>query len=178
MKNILTVEQRKIFLDALEKKFGRKLMFIDMDGVVADFDAGAELWGKNIGITGEEFKKTKKYRQQSFYAELELMPGAKEAIEKLDSKYEIAFVSAPSWDNPYSFTEKRLWLEKHFGEWGRKRMDLSFRKGLYMGHYLIDDRTKYGAGDFIGEHVMFGTDPFQTWEETVKYLMSPDLVLI
>lgn len=174
MKNQLTKEQIKDILDALEKKHGRKLMYIDLDGVVANFDSAVENWAKNSGISGEEFKKNKMYRQQYFYGELDLMPGAKEAIQNLDSKYEIAFVSAPSWDNPHSFTEKRIWMEKHFGQWGRKRMDLSFRKGLYMGHYLIDDRLKYGAGDFIGEHIMFGTDPFFTWVETEKYLMNKD----
>lgn len=177
MKELLTKEQLQVFLDALEKKAGRKLMFIDMDGVIADFDTAAEKWGKNIGISGEEFKKRKMYRQENFYAELELMPGAKQAIEELDSICEIAFVSAPSWDNPYSFTEKRLWIEKHFGQWGRKRMDLSFRKGLYMGHYLIDDRTKYGAGDFIGEHIMFGSGSFKTWPSVVNYVKTGELIL-
>ena len=51
-------------------------------------------------------------------------------------------------------------------------MDLSFRKGHYMGHFLIDDRTKYGAGEFIGEHIMFGTEPFKTWKEVLEYLLN------
>lgn len=172
MKNILTQEQINSFLDALEKKVGRKTAYIDMDGVVADFDSGAEKWGRVIGITGEEFKEKKMYRQKHFYLDLELMPGAKETIQKLDEKYEIVFLSAPSWGNVDSFTEKRLWIEKYFGDWGKKRMDLSFRKGHYMGHYLIDDRLKYGAGDFIGEHIMFGTNPFETWVEVEKYLLK------
>lgn len=172
MKNILTQEQINSFLDALEKKVGRKTLFVDLDGVVADFDSGAEKWGRGIGITGEEFKEKKMYRQKHFYLDLELMPGAKETIKKLDEKYEIVFLSAPSWGNVDSFTEKRLWIEKYFGDWGKKRMDLSFRKGHYMGHYLIDDRLKYGAGDFIGEHIMFGTNPFETWAEVEKYLLK------
>lgn len=172
MKGILTNEQIKIFLDAFEKKVGRKTLLIDLDGVVADFETAAELWGRNIGISSQEFKDKKMYRQPNFYLELELMPGAKETIQKLDSQYEISFVSAPSWDNPSSFTEKRIWIERHFGQWGRKRMDLSFRKGHYFGHYLIDDRLKYGAGDFMGEHIMFGTEPFNTWVEVEKYLLK------
>lgn len=172
MKQFLNKEQIQAFLDALEKKVGRKTLFIDMDGVVADFDAGVDLWSKNIGISPEEFKDKKLYRQPQFYYELDLIPGAKEAIHELDSVYEIAFVSAPSWNNPHSFTEKRLWIEKHFGAWAKKRMDLSFRKGSYMGHYLIDDRTKYGAAEFIGEHIMFGTEPFKTWEDTKSYLLK------
>lgn len=172
MKNILEPEVLKAFLDALEKKDGKKTIFFDLDGVVADFDEAAIRWGEKVGIDGEEFKKKKLYRQEGFYADLNLMDGAKEAIEKLDTVYNIAFVSAPSWDNPFSFTEKRIWIEKHFGTWSRKKMDLSFRKGHYIGHYLIDDRTKYGAADFIGEHIMFGTEPFKTWKEVTDYLIK------
>ncbi len=172
MKNILEPEVLKAFLDALEKKDGKKTIFFDLDGVVADFDEAAIRWGEKVGIDGEEFKKKKLYRQEGFYADLNLMEGAKEAIEKLDTVYNIAFVSAPSWDNPFSFTEKRIWIEKHFGTWARKKMDLSFRKGHYIGHYLIDDRTKYGAADFIGEHIMFGTEPFKTWKEVTDYLIK------
>lgn len=172
MKTILTEEQIKIFLDAFEQKVGRKTMLIDLDGVAADFEATAEKWARDMGISVQEFKDKKLYRQANFYYELELMPGAKEAIETLALDYEITFVSAPSWDNPASFTEKRLWIAEKFGEWARKRLDLSFKKGHYFGHYLIDDRTKYGAGDFIGEHIMFGTEPFQDWAKVVEYLKS------
>jgi 5'(3')-deoxyribonucleotidase len=172
MKNILQPEVLKTFLDALETKDGKKTIFIDMDGVIADFDEASERWGRNIGISAEEFKEKKMYRQKDFYADLNLMEGAKDAIEKLDPVYNIAFVSAPSWDNPHSFTEKRIWIEKQFGAWSRKKMDLSFRKGHYIGHYLIDDRKKYGAADFIGEHIMFGTEPFNTWKEVTDYLIK------
>ncbi len=172
MKNFLELEQKQIFLNALEKKIGKKLMFIDMDGVVADFDAGAEKWAQDLGITAQEFKDKKMYRQPKFYYEFELIPGAKEAIEQLSINYEIRFLSAPSWDNPHSFTEKRLWVEEKFGSWARKRMDLTFRKDLSMGHYLIDDRLKYGAGDFIGEHIMFGSEQFPTWVKVVQYIDS------
>lgn len=172
MRSFLLEEHRIAFLEALEKKIGRKQMFIDLDGVVADFDKAAEKWGAKIGITAQEFKDQNMYRQPQFYLELELMPGAKESIEELDEYFEIAFLSAPSWSNPSSFTEKRLWIEKHFGAWGKKRMDLSFRKGLSMGHFLVDDRTKYGAGEFIGEHVMYGSEPFKDWSVVKPYLIS------
>lgn len=172
MRNFLLEEHRIAFLEALEKKTGRKLLFLDLDGVVADFDKTAEEWSAKIGITDQEFKEKKMYRQPNFYLELDLMAGAKESIEELDSHFEIAFVSAPSWSNPSSFTEKRLWIEKHFGNWGTKRMDLSFRKGLYMGHFLVDDRTKYGAAEFIGEHIMYGSEPFKDWSIVKPYLIE------
>lgn len=173
MKTLLDENTRLAFLNALEKKIGKKLLFIDLDGVVADFDKGVEKWSSDLGITPQEFKDRKLYRRERFYYDLDLIPGAKEAIMELSSKYEIAFVSAPSWNNPHSFTEKRLWIEEVFGDWSKKRMDLSFRKGNYIGHYLVDDRTKYGAGDFIGEHIMFGKDPFRDWGAVKEYLLLP-----
>jgi len=170
MKELLTKEQIQALLDALEKKTGKKILLIDMDGVVADFDKGAIDWAKNIGITDQEFKDKKMYRQAGFYLDLKPMPGALEAIQKLEPNFEIRFVSAPSWNNPHSFTEKRLWIEKYFGNWSEKRMDLTFRKDLFMGHYLVDDRLKYGAGEVLGEHIMFGNNEFPGWEEVVSYL--------
>jgi 5'(3')-deoxyribonucleotidase len=174
MKELLSKEQIQAFLDALEKKTGKKTLLVDMDGVVADFDKGALNWARNMGISGQEFKDKKMYRQPSFYLELEPMEGALEAIQKLEPKFEIRFVSAPSWGNPNSFTEKRLWIEKHFSTWAEKRMDLTFRKDLFMGHYLVDDRLKYGAGEVLGEHIMFGNETFPTWKEVTDYLLSDE----
>ena len=171
MKNFLTEEQIKIFLDALEKKIGRKLVFVDMDGVIASFEVEAEIWAKKAGITAREFIDQKMYRQPKFYAGLELIDKAKEAVNKLSEVYEVRFLSAPSWGNPHSFIEKRIWIEEKFGRFSEKRMDLTFRKDLSMGHYLIDDRLKYGAGDFIGEHIMYGSEQFPDWDSVLRYLL-------
>lgn len=178
MKNILTPEQIQLFLNAFEKKIGKKTILIDIDGVIADFEASATKHATEMGITFQEFADQKIYRNlPGFYLGLDLIPGAKETIMKLDKVYDIIFVSAPSWGNIHCFTEKRVWIEKHFGRWAAKKMDLSFHKGHYFGHYLIDDRTKYGAGDFMGEHIMFGTDPFKTWKEIDNYFFSKDFLL-
>jgi 5'(3')-deoxyribonucleotidase len=173
MKNILSKEQIQTFLDAWEKKVGKKTLIFDIDGVVADWEKTAKIWSNQLGVSIDDFTNNKLYRDiPKFYLELELIPDAKESIMQLDEFYDIIFVSAPSWGNTHCFTEKRLWIEKHFGEWAEKKMDLSFHKGHYIGHYLVDDRTKYGAGEFIGEHIMFGTEPFQTWKEVTNYLLK------
>jgi 5'(3')-deoxyribonucleotidase len=165
----LNVDIKSVFLRALTDANGQEIVFVDMDGVVADFDKTATIWAERMGITPQEFKDNKHYRQPKFYAELELIPGAKEAVMELGRFYDVRFLSAPSWGNPDSFTEKRIWIEKHFGEFAHKKMDLTFRKDLAMGHYLIDDRTKYGAGKFIGKHIQFGIDPFHTWDDVIKF---------
>src|SRR4051812_14352175 len=104
MKELLSKEQIQAFLDAWEKKVGRKTLIYDMDGVVADFDSNVEKHCTRLEVTIDEFKDKKLYRSiPEFYLELELMPGAKESIMQLDSVYEIMFVSAPSWNNIESF---------------------------------------------------------------------------
>lgn len=40
-----------------------------------------------------------------------------------------------------------------------------------MGDFLVDDRTKNGAGLFRGEHIHVGQDPFLDWETVVNYLL-------
>lgn len=173
MKNFLTPEQIKIFLDALEKKDGRKTIICDLDGVVADFEPAAQNWCDKNNILLQDFLDKKMYRDlEGFYLGLDLIPGAKEAIMELDKVYEIIFVSAPSWGNKWCFTEKRIWLEKHFGKWATKRLDLSFHKGHYFGHYIIDDRTKYGVSDFIGEHIMYGSEDYKNWAAVNKRLLK------
>lgn len=173
MKNFLTPEQIQIFLDALEKKVGKKTLIVDLDGVICQWEKAAIEYANKLNVTLEEFIEQRLYRNiPEFYLELELMPGAKDALMKLDAHYDIIFVSAPSWGNVESFSAKRIWMEKNFGEWGEKRMDLSFHKGHYIGHFIIDDRTKYGVGDFIGKHIMYGTEPYETWDKTYEFLLK------
>jgi len=171
LRAFMSKEQIKVLLDAFEKKVGKKTLLVDLDGTVAEFDFSAGEYSKKLGVSLEEFKEKKLYREiKGFYLGLGLIPGAKEAIMELNKHYDIIFVSAPSWGNIHCFTEKRIWMENNFGEWAEKKMDLSFHKGHYIGHYLVDDRTKYGAGEFIGEHIMFGNDKFPDWNYVLKYL--------
>jgi len=172
MKQFLTTEQIQSFLNAIHAREGKKTLAIDMDGVIADFDKKMLVKSQELGITIEEFRDKKMYRKPKFYLELELIPGAKEAIQELDEHFYIRFLSAPSWGNPDSFTEKRLWLENHFGEWAEKRLDLTFRKDSFLYHFLVDDRFKYGAAEGIGEHVMYGSEKFPTWEVVTEYLIT------
>ena len=61
---------------------------------------------------------------------------------------------------------------KHLGPTAHKRLILSHHKNLNSGDFLIDDRTKNGAGEFGGEHIHFGTDKFLDWKTVVQYLQQ------
>ena len=175
IKGYLDQETHDAIMNALRKAHnGKEVVWVDMDGVVADFEPKATAEAAKMQLTFKQFADQKQYRHiEGFYRDLKLIPGAKEAILELDAcgKYEINFLSAPSWGNESCFTDKRIWIDENFGSDFEKRMDLSFHKGHYLGHYLIDDRTKYGAGDFIGEHLQFGNSEYPNWDSILKKLL-------
>ena len=49
-------------------------------------------------------------------------------------------------------------------------VQISHRKDLLMGDFLIDDRTKNGAAEFKGKHIHFGTDEFPNWNAVETFL--------
>lgn len=172
MKNLSESVKEEI-LNFILSKYGKKLLFFDLDGVLADFDKQAIIEANKLTITVEEFLRGGHYRNvKDFYMNLEPTDGAIELIEKLKDHFEIIFLSAPSWGNENSFTDKRIWIEKYFGKWSKKRLELSFRKGAQIGHFLVDDRLKYEVADFIGEHLHYGTEKFKDLDAVYQHLMK------
>ena len=60
-----------------------------------------------------------------FYLDLPTIPGAVDAFNKLSEKYEVYILTAPSWENPSCYTDKRLWVEKYLGDVAYKRLIIS-----------------------------------------------------
>jgi 5'(3')-deoxyribonucleotidase len=145
----------------------KQILYIDLDGVIADYDAHKHLTLEH-DPEGAECKVP-----ENFFTNLPLIEGAIEAVNKLSEFYEIYFLSTPQWSNPNCWKEKRLWIEKHFGELGFKKLILTHNKGLNKGDYLIDDSIRNGVEGFEGEHIYFGTEKFPNWTSVVKYLTHP-----
>lgn len=154
----------------------KDVIYVDMDGVVADFDkrikdAHPEI---EIDMKDEIWRDlVENYCESNprIFTELELIDGAKEAIELLDEKFELYFLSTPMYNVPESYMDKRLWLETHFPTISNKKLILTHNKGLCIGKYLIDDRIKHGVDKFCGEHIHFGSKKFPDWKSVLKYLL-------
>lgn len=161
----------------------KKILYFDMDGVVANFDKAIKKYCPEIDLIDDREKRSLLVDEvceanTTIFEELELIEGAKEAVLDLANIYEVYFLSTPMWNVPNSFTGKRLWLEKHFGSFATKRLILTHRKDLNIGHFLVDDRLKNGAGEFIGVHVHFGTEKFPDWPTTLQYLKEQSETII
>ena len=138
-----------------------------MDGVLVDIKYNIDR------LTEDQLKKYEGRIDNipDLFKDPPVMEGAVAAFKKLSLYYEVFILTTSPWDNPPTLMHKRLWLEKHLGNYARKKMITSHRKDLLMGDYLIDDRLVNGASDFIGEHLHFGQDKFPDWNTVLKYLL-------
>jgi Uncharacterized protein conserved in bacteria len=123
-------------------------IFIDMDGVLADFKKAADLIPD-----GEDKKRPDLVLDFSTF---DIIPGAREAVTKLlDMGHDLFIASTPPWNNPAAWGQKRNWIDKNFPELKRKVV-LTHRKDLLIGDILIDDTTYRGQKDFSGTFIHFG----------------------
>ncbi len=149
----------------------KKIVYVDMDGVLVDLHAEIEFhkkWNlKLVTELGDDLDKI-----PDLFKNPKPIEGAIEGFNKLcsDSSLDVYILSTAPWDNPDAWTHKRLWVEKYLGTGAYKRLILSHNKHLCAGDYLIDDRTKNGADKFNGELLQFGTDKFPNWDSVLKYI--------
>jgi 5'(3')-deoxyribonucleotidase len=147
----------------------KKLLHIDLDGVIADFISAMD---------AHHLRKIPPYDEHPdtiphLFRNLQPIEGAVTAVQKLlnSNKYEIYFLSTAPWNNPSAWTDKRLWIEKQFGDIINRKLILTHRKDLIIGDILIDDRPNNGSDRFQGEWIQFGSVDFPNWESILKYLL-------
>lgn len=143
----------------------KKLLHLDMDGPLVDFDSAV-----THCTTFEEKEYT--MNQQGFFLNLPPTDGAVEATEWAIKHFETFILTTTPWDNPFSGMEKRLWVDIHLPKYFYKRLITTHFKNLVVGDFLVDDRTKNGAGEFSGELIKYGSEEFPDWPTIIRYLES------
>jgi 5'-nucleotidase len=137
----------------------RKIIYIDMDGVIANFKKAADEGGW-----------THRPDKHVDYRNLEVMPGAQNALIQLNKDFDIFIASTPPWDRPDMWGAKREWLERHF-PWLKRKLILTHRKDLLIGDILIDDSRWRGQPDFKGTWLWFGTSQrCKDWKSTLELI--------
>lgn len=148
----------------------KKLLYIDLDGVIADFISA---------MHSHPLRKTPPYDEHpdtipNIFRNLEPIEGAIASVNQLlqSEKYDVYFLSSAPWNNPSAWTDKRLWLEEQFGDIINRKLILTHRKDLVKGDILIDDRPNNGAKDFEGEWIHFGSEKYPNWLTISQYLLN------
>ena len=144
-----------------------KILYLDMDGVLVDFESGLARVPHEVKLEYGEHRD----RIPGIFSLMEPMPGALEAYEELCGLFDTFILSTAPWENPSAWIDKLLWAKKYLGELCTKRLILTHRKDLNRGDFLVDDRPNRGhVEDFQGEVIHFGSQRFPNWEAVLPYL--------
>lgn len=114
------------------------VIYIDMDDVLCDY-TGA--YRQKLSESPEiAFPQS----QYGFYASLAPIEYAIGSVETLmsDKRFIRYILTAPSYKNPLSYTEKRAWVERYFGETFTQNLIICDNKSLVKGDVLIDDNNQ------------------------------------
>ncbi len=147
----------------------KKILYIDMDGVLVNFQSGIDRLTEAEKI---EYKDQEKNAPHIF-SKMEPIEGAIEAYKMLAERYDTYILSTAPWNNETALGDKVAWAKKYLGDTIYKRLILSHNKNLNVGHYLIDDRPhKNGAADFKGELIHFRSEKFPDWNSVLDFLLK------
>jgi 5'(3')-deoxyribonucleotidase len=138
-------------------------IFIDMDGVIADFEKASNEFQRIHGKTNRPDKWVD-------YRNLDVIEGAIEAVAKLNADHEVFIASTPPWTRPEVWGHKREWIGEHF-PYLKRKIILTHRKDLLIGDILIDDSRYRGQPDFQGEWYWFNKNwNNRNWEACLEWI--------
>lgn len=144
---------------------------IDMDEVLADTAAhqlawyerdfgpgptAADLHGTHLSalVPREHRDRVREHlHDPTFFRHIPLMPGAREAVVALATRYEL-FVASAAMEHPVSFAAKFEWLREHFPMIPPSHCVFCGDKSIIGADYLIDD-SPYQLVRFRGEPLIF-----------------------
>jgi len=136
------------------------IIYVDMDGVIADFVAGVDALFKSVGkdkYDESKYEASRKYRDDmwdtiskyqkehgdTFWLNLPVMEDARELWDYVQ-QYKHEVLTAAGQAQYHAAGQKSKWIAKHFGRVAVHSVATSKEKAKFAApkHILIDDRQK------------------------------------
>lgn len=155
----------------LKKTNKKQIVFVDMDGVLVNFQSGIDKLSEEDKIKYDGDLD----EVPGIFSLMEPYEGAIESYEWLCENFDTYILSTAPWKNPSAWIDKLHWVQKHLPDLAYKRLILSHNKHLSNGDFLIDDRKANGAGEFPGKHIFFGSKgdkDFGDWKKVISYMKN------
>jgi len=147
-------------------------LFLDLDGVIADFDGRVAQMVGHFPAEREEVREC--MRTPYFFKNLEPLPGALAAVDELERLIpgQLRILSAVPHSDPslagVARVEKVAWLEEHLPWLASTALIVGSKAGVGSPEsLLVDDHPEWnGAAEFGGEVITF-TGP-ESWGLVTK----------
>ncbi len=155
----------------------KKIILVDIDGVLADFENGfLQAWKKKFPYythvplekretfyliegypAGLEKDLDSIYKAPGFFQNLDVIKGGKEALEKMQTRgHKVLICTSPISKYENCVLEKYNWISKNLGYEWTKKIIMTKDKTLVFGDILIDDKPEQtGLRKPAWKHVLF-----------------------
>lgn len=139
------------------------IIYIDLDGTICDLKRAVDKFRKENQSDIGKISYNYPWSLPGFFLSLEPIPLSIESVKNLSDKFDVWFLSRPSFKNTNSYTEKAEWIKTHFGYEMQKKLILCGDKSLLKGKILVDDSDNAEQGRFEGIWIRIGSDQYPDW---------------
>lgn len=148
------------------KTVNKPVLHIDMDDTLCDFTSA---WNM---VKQKQPEVVYPQSTKGFFFNLAPIEDAIDTVNELRQLFDVYILTAPSYKNPLCYTEKRLWVEKHFDLEFTKQLIICAHKNLLIGDFLVDDYLSgKGQENFAGKLIHFGSEEFPNWSAVKDSLL-------
>lgn len=143
-------------------------IYIDLDGTVCDIKKAVDEFRNNKEHEKESLIYKYPWSNPGFFSNLDPIEKSIESVFYLSEKYDVWFLSRPSFRNIESYSDKARWIRRVFGYDFQKKLILCGDKSLLKGKILIDDEENAGQKNFEGVWIRIFSPDYPSWEEVIK----------